>query len=144
VSLGQDGSFVYTPDSNYHGPDSFTYWATDTFGGFSNVAIVNLTVNSVNDVPVCSAWSFSTVEDTPTTLTSAMLLAPCADADGDALAVVGVNSAAHGTTEFNALGMVIYTPDARYTGPDQLHYIVGDNHGGITTGTADITVTPVS
>ncbi|MFB3894439.1 MAG: Ig-like domain-containing protein [Phycisphaerae bacterium] len=42
-----DGSFAYTPDGGYYGPDSFTYMAYDT-QAYSNVATVNITV--VQDV----------------------------------------------------------------------------------------------
>ena len=29
LTLNPDGSFAYTPDANYNGPDSFTYRASD-------------------------------------------------------------------------------------------------------------------
>ncbi|MBK8577074.1 MAG: cadherin-like domain-containing protein [Candidatus Accumulibacter sp.] len=29
VVVNADGSFTYTPDADYHGPDSFTYTLTD-------------------------------------------------------------------------------------------------------------------
>src|SRR5207244_1618813 len=48
VTLNADGSFTYTPNANYNGPDSFTYKANDGTAD-SNVATVNLTVNPVND-----------------------------------------------------------------------------------------------
>lgn len=49
--LNSNGSFVYTPDDNYNGNDNFTYKATD--GDIeSNIAIVTITVNPVNDAPV--------------------------------------------------------------------------------------------
>ena len=42
--LNADGSFVYTPDANYNGPDSFTYKANDGQAD-SNTATVTITVN---------------------------------------------------------------------------------------------------
>jgi VCBS repeat-containing protein len=51
LTLSANGSLTYTPDANYNGPDSFTYKANDGQAD-SNVATVNLTVNSVNDAPV--------------------------------------------------------------------------------------------
>ena len=49
ANLG-DGSFLYTPNENYHGPDRFTY---EVFDGddTSNLATVFLTVESINDEP---------------------------------------------------------------------------------------------
>ena len=43
LTFNGDGSFTYTPDANYNGPDSFTYKANDGSAD-SNVATVVLTV----------------------------------------------------------------------------------------------------
>ncbi|MBL7189126.1 MAG: cadherin-like domain-containing protein [Phycisphaerae bacterium] len=50
VTLNSDGSFTYTPNANFNGTDSFTYYANDGLLD-SNVATVMLTVNAVNDTP---------------------------------------------------------------------------------------------
>src|SRR5206468_315573 len=44
VTLNANGSFVYTPSANYHGPDSFTYAAND---GTSNSAIATVTISVI-------------------------------------------------------------------------------------------------
>lgn len=46
-----NGSITYTPSSNYKGPDSFTYRASDG-QDFSNIATINITVNAVNNAPI--------------------------------------------------------------------------------------------
>jgi VCBS repeat-containing protein len=51
LTLNADGSFVYTPDGDFSGVDSFTYHANDGSAD-SNVATVTITVNGVNDAPV--------------------------------------------------------------------------------------------
>jgi VCBS repeat-containing protein len=53
LTLNSDGSFSYDPDSNFCGPDSFTYHANDGLAD-SNVATVNITVECVDDPPVVS------------------------------------------------------------------------------------------
>jgi VCBS repeat-containing protein len=64
LTLSGNGSFTYTPDANYDGPDSFGYKAND--GNLdSNVAVVGLTVNPVNDAPVAQDGGASGNEDTP-------------------------------------------------------------------------------
>jgi VCBS repeat-containing protein len=50
VNLGADGSFVYTPDPNFNGTDSFTYRATDG-AKQSDAATATIAVGPVNDAP---------------------------------------------------------------------------------------------
>jgi VCBS repeat-containing protein len=50
LTLSADGSFTYTPATNYNGTDSFTYRVSD--GTLqSDPATVTITVNAVNDAP---------------------------------------------------------------------------------------------
>ncbi len=52
-TLNADGSFIYTPNTDFNGTDSFTYRAKD--GSLnSNVATVTINVTSVNDVPTAT------------------------------------------------------------------------------------------
>ena len=63
LTLNANGSFDYLPDLNFNGSDSFTYKAND--GALnSNIATVTITVNAVNDAPVCLDVSITTDEDT--------------------------------------------------------------------------------
>ena len=51
VTLAADGSFIYTPEANYNGVDSFYYTVNDgTDDG--NTVKVSIDVTPVNDVPV--------------------------------------------------------------------------------------------
>jgi VCBS repeat-containing protein len=50
LNLNADGSFVYTPDPNYNGSDSFTYKANDGSLRSPEAAVI-LTVDAVNDAP---------------------------------------------------------------------------------------------
>ena len=47
LTLNPDGSFVYTPNTDYTGPDSFTYVANDGTAD-SNIATVSIQVNASN------------------------------------------------------------------------------------------------
>jgi len=53
LTLRTDGSFSYMPDSNYNGPDSFTYQVSDGQAA-SNIATASLTIAPVNDPPLLS------------------------------------------------------------------------------------------
>ena len=113
------GRLVYTPDANYHGPDSFTYLNGD--GVFlSNLATVSINVTPVNDAPVANNDRYTTNEDTVLTVAAPGVLANDTDADPDAVLNAGTPSdPAHGTATINNLtGVLTYTPDANYSGPD--------------------------
>ncbi len=51
LTLNLDGSFIYTPTTDYSGPDSFTYHANDGMLD-SNIATVTISVTGINDPPV--------------------------------------------------------------------------------------------
>ena len=51
VSVTQSGSVVYTPNTGYQGPDSFTYSETDNQGAPSNIATVTVTTTQPSPPP---------------------------------------------------------------------------------------------
>ena len=63
LTLNPDGSFSYTPDSNYTGTDTFTYKANDGTTD-SNMVTVTIMLTSVNDSPVANNDTYGTNEDT--------------------------------------------------------------------------------
>src|SRR4029077_1080043 len=137
LTLNADGSFSYTPAANYNGSDSFTYKANDGSSN-SNIATVSLTVNAVNDAPVCSNVSLTTNEDTPGDV------APnCTDVDGDTLTYSIVSGASHGTATVVS-GQLHYSPAANYNGSDSFTYKANDGVLDSNTATVNVTVTPVN
>ena len=54
VVVSSNGEFVYTPASNFNGEDSFEYTLSDSGGG-SDIGLVTITVNPVNDSPVITS-----------------------------------------------------------------------------------------
>jgi len=51
------------------------------------------------------------------------------DPDGEAIAVVGVGAAGHGTVEIGTASTVTFTPDPGYVGLDQFQYTIADGNG---------------
>lgn len=62
LALADNGSFTYTPDANYAGPDSFQYRATDGVL-FSSPALVTIQVSGVDDRPSVSVIPGGTCRD---------------------------------------------------------------------------------
>jgi VCBS repeat-containing protein len=143
LSLNSDGSFLYTPNGNYNGADSFTYKANDGTVN-SNVATVTLTINPVNDPPVAADDSYSTNEDTPLQIAASGVLANDSDVDGDTLTAAVVSGPAHGTLSLNSDGSFLYTPGADFNGTDSFTYRANDGQADSNTAKVTITVNPVN
>lgn len=134
VELLPDGSFTYTPEADYYGPDSFTYIVAD--GTDAHVTgSVTLTVQSVSDPPVAVNDAYAVDEDCGTMTLD--VLANDADGDGDPLVIVAAGPAAHGEVAV-VDGELHYTPDADYCGPDAFIYTLQDN--GRNQAGASVTV----
>ena len=138
VTLNQDGSFSYTPDGNYFGVDSFTYKVNDGVND-SNVALVNLTINAVNDAPVAQNATASGDEDT--VITGPI---PASDPEGAALGYTVVAQPGHGSITLNFDGNFIYTPDADYFGSDSFTWLAYDASLDSNVATVSLTVNGVN
>ena len=138
VTLGSNGIVTYRPNADYYGNDAFTFTARDdgTPPLTSNVALVSITVNPVNDAPISYAQSVATDEDTPLviTLTSS-------DVDNDESEMIYSIGVApqNGTAALTGANQVTYTPNANFHGTDSFQYRVND--GGKNSGLATISIT---
>ncbi|MDP9387074.1 MAG: Ig-like domain-containing protein [Actinomycetota bacterium] len=142
LALNPDGSFTYTPNANYNGPDSFTYTASDGNGG-SDTATVSISVTAVNDDPAALGDAYSTAENTALTVPAPGVLSNDTDVDGDALSASVGAAPANGTLALNADGSFAYTPNTGFSGGDSFTYTVSDGNGGSGTATVSINVTAV-
>ena len=140
VQINGGTTITYTPNQHYFGPDSFTYTIDDGDGG-QDTATVNITVNSVNDVPVTNTDNATTDEDNAVVIS---VLGNDTDADGDSLTVTNASDPANGSVSINGGATITYTPDADFNGSDSFTYTISDGNGGTNTGTVNVTVNPVN
>lgn len=128
-----DGIFIYTPEHNYVGPDSFTYTITDDYDG-SDTATV--TLNVINNAPVA-------VDDTlsvdPGSTTEIDVLANDSDPDHDIITLDSVTAPSHGTVSI-VDGKAVYAARNDYAGADSFTYTISDELGASATATVRITV----
>ena len=139
--LNGDGlDWVYTPDPDYHGPDSFVYEAI--LDGVSSAATrVDIEVVPVNDAPQGTDGTHSTPEDTP--LDGALM---ATDAESDPMFYALVGLPVNGTVIIDATaGTFAYTPVLDFNGSDTFLWIVQDA-GGLSSGpvTTTIDIQPVN
>jgi hypothetical protein len=139
AAIAADGRINYTPDTNFHGVDSFTYTIADPSGARDS-AVVVVTVRPVNDAPIAAMDSGVTHEDTPVTLS---VLENDSDPDGDQLRVVAVDDPAHGEARV-VDGGIAYTPDLNFNGVDRLRYTIADPSGATSSAEAFVQVAAVN
>ena len=137
LNLNADGSFVYTPNANFAGADSFTYTLTDGTTTTSEVT-VGLTVSPVNDVPLVGDDGYTVVEDGSLSVVLADgVLSNDSDVESSLSASL-VTPPASGSIDFNSDGTFTYTPNADFFGTDTFTYAAND---GIASPEATVTLT---
>jgi VCBS repeat-containing protein len=143
VEMSTDGTFTYTPNANYNGPDSFTYHANDGTAD-SNVATVSISVTPVNDPPVAVNDSVGTGQNL--VLNGKSVLANDTDVEGNPLTAALVAGAQHGAVILNTDGTFTYTPIKDYHGPDSFTYQANDGvaSSNVATVTIDVNASPVA
>ncbi|HEV2863923.1 MAG TPA: Ig-like domain-containing protein [Pyrinomonadaceae bacterium] len=143
---GAGADLTYTPDPDYHGPDSFTYKAGDGEAD-SNVAAVQITVNPVNDAPVARPETYDAREDGTLSVPARGVLDNDTDADegetGDLRAVL-VGPAPPGRFTLNPDGSFTYEPPADFAGDASFNYAADDGHALSASATVVIRVGEVN
>lgn len=143
LSLSSNGTFTYTPDTNYSGTDSFTYEVNDGTVD-SNTATVTITISAVNDAPIAVADSYSVDEDGELEISAPGVLSNDTDGDSDPLTAVLVSGTAHGELTLNSDGSFTYTPDDNFNGTDSFSYKANDGSVDSTPVAVTITVDAVN
>ncbi|PCK00089.1 MAG: hypothetical protein COA45_04205 [Zetaproteobacteria bacterium] len=138
--LNNNNTITYTPNVGYNGVDSFTYTINDGYGGVST-ATVNI---PVNNVPIAQDDTLVGVEDV---ILTGNLLADNgngvdSDPNGDALTVTAesIVTAQGATVSILSNGDFTYTAPDDFNGTDVFNYTLSDDQGGVTIGTANLTI----
>ncbi|HEV8345722.1 MAG TPA: N,N-dimethylformamidase beta subunit family domain-containing protein, partial [Vicinamibacterales bacterium] len=143
------GAVVYTPQTGYSGPDSFTYTITDGLL-ISNAGTVSMIVGNVPPVAADDGSSGSPAyfvnEDVTLNVPAVdRITANDNDPNGDAITSILVSDATHGHVVLGADGAFTYTPNANTYGPDQFSYQDSDPFGALSNvATVYLSVTPVN
>lgn len=142
-SLNPDGSFTYSPQVAFAGPDSFTYQVSDGTT-VSNLATVSIVITA-NQFPTATPDTFTTQEDTP--LTIGNVLTNDTDPDGNLPLTASLIAAPTNALSFtlNPDGTFSYVPRLNFNGTDTFTYAAIDRLGGTSTPTTvTFSVTPVN
>ncbi|MEJ8566784.1 Ig-like domain-containing protein [Elongatibacter sediminis] len=134
---GTAPNLTYTPDTDYDGPDSFTFVTNDGTVD-SAPATVSITVSAGNNAPEATSQSVDTDEDTPLPITLAGT-----DPDGDSLTFEITSPPSHGALS-GTPPSVTYTPDLDYFGTDSFQFIANDGLEDSVPAIVSITVNPIN
>ena len=141
VIAATGNNVIYTSPANYSGADFFNYTITDGQGNNAS-AVVNITVNAVNDPLVCA--NVDLVTDTDLALdidVAATLVSTCSDidtVDTPAYSSVQTPTDQGGTVSYDGSNTLTYTPASGFTGTDTFTYTASD---GTVDEVKTITVT---
>ena len=145
VVIKADGTYVYTPEADYNGNDSFTYQVCDSYApNACSTGTVNITIAPVQDAPTSDPDAFVTSEDTPLVVACNCVLDNDKDVDGETLTAVEVKPVTHGALELHSDGTFIYTPDQDFFGTDTFTYHATDGIDESPETLVTITVLPVN
>jgi cellulose biosynthesis protein BcsQ len=137
---GTGPDVIYTPESNYSGPDSFTFLVNDGTVD-SNTVSISLSVEAVNDPPVANQQSAMTRVDR-----SVFITLTGSDVDSDKLKYSIATQPEHGTltfgSNFDANGKLTYTPNSNFTGKDSFTFKLNDGDVDSAPATVTLNMTP--
>jgi len=142
LSVNNDGSFTYTPNSGYYGDDQFQYRSTDGTDLSTSTTLVNIQVGGPFSDPIAADDHYSVTPGTTFT-TSAPGFVANDTQDGkpvNSVALTFPQWVHHGTLDIHVDGSLSYTPDPGFTGTDTLQYRVG-GYGQLYSNAATITFT---
>jgi gliding motility-associated-like protein len=143
--LNGNGSFTYTPNSNFSGLDSFVYIVCDNgtpLPSLCDTATAYITVNGINDPPVVVDTPIVVCEDCgPITVCIPVVNNDPGQTVNVAAQYCGPNSGtANVSLVINTL-CVTYTSQANFNGLDSICLVVCDNGSPVLCDTTKITIT---
>jgi hypothetical protein len=130
------GTYIYTPDENYFGVDSFTFSVNDGTVD-SPEGIVDIIISTVNDAPVANYDSRSVA------VNETIEASAGSDVEGETLTLNFVSLPTKGSIVYSVdSGNYTYTPVD--TGLDQFTFTLNDGTSTSNQATVQFNVTPVT
>ncbi|GAL30668.1 T1SS secreted agglutinin RTX [Vibrio variabilis] len=137
-----DGTYTFSPNENFNGEVDLSFSVSD--GTTTTEANIDVTVESVNDIPVAGSTSYSVSEDGVITISDDQLLANSSDVEGE-VAVDNVSySGSDGIFTDNGDGTYSFAPNENFNGDVSLNVVVVDEDGASVSTSAGIEVIAVN
>ncbi|MCF6390999.1 Ig-like domain-containing protein, partial [Mycobacterium sp. MBM] len=149
------GTFTYTRDDNYTGPDQFTVTASDADNcfhmhgllgflrpdwGHTDTATITVNVVGAETPPIVNNDLFTTPEDIPV---AGSVLSNDSDPNNQPLTTTIVSEPSNGSVTLGPNGVFNYTPNPEWNGVDGFTYRASNSMASASASVA-IVVTPVN
>ncbi len=137
ISLNPNWWFVYTPNTNFCGIDTFTYRDKDyIWWALSNIATGTISIICVNYAPVSVPDIYTWFANTPLVIVDSWVLANDFDIDnsGNQLQSILISWTNNWTISLNISWWFTYTPNPYFIWTDSFSYFTKDPSGSWSTG----------
>ncbi len=142
LEIVNDNQFKYTPDDDYVGDDSFSYFLINSDGKRSKEYTVHIKVLEDGSTNITVTNNTPTASDLSANVNrneSLQAQISAIDKDNDSLSYSIATQAKNGIVTFDG-NKYTYKPNLNYTGKDSFEYTVSDDKGGSNTYTVNIDV----
>jgi len=137
ILTGTAPELTYTPELDFSGEDNFTFLVNDGTTD-SLPALVNLTINEVNDAPLADEQQIITTEDM-----AVGVILTGSDPEEDALAFLISEQPLHGV--LNGIAPILtYTPELNFNGADSFVFVVNDGQVSSTPAVVEISISAIN
>lgn len=143
VMLSPEGAFIYVPNADFAGDDTFTYTVMLGMDQSLLVGTVTIRVIEIPDAPMedpAAPDVYATAKNTPLEVAAPGVLGNDLDGDGDELTAIldsGIPMGT-GTLEFFEDGSFNFTPETDFIGTVTFTYIASD--GNLTSSPITVTI----
>ena len=142
LTLNEDGSFSYVPDTGFTGSDTFTYFA---FDGEIQVETPVSIVVAPNDsgAPVANDDFYSLNENEELQISAPGILRNDSDPEDRELIPSVTANTSNGTLVLSSDGAFVYTPNPGFSGTDSFSYLVNNGEQNSNVATVTLSVDPL-
>ncbi len=127
----------YSPNANFNGEDTFEFSVSDGKAE-SEIAIVRITINPLDDIPIAETITANTKEEEAVTIEL-----KGSDPEGATLSYIVKANPSNGTLS-GTMPNLLYTPSLDFNGIDTFSFTVNDGGLESAEGIVNITVNPVN
>ncbi len=140
VDMSTDGSFTYSPASDYFGADQFIYFAADDFGMY-DTAIIYIQISPINDAPIAISDTIQIQEDEGINFNISQ---NDLDAENDPLLYSLISEPTLGTASVSSSGDLIYNPAANASGLETIEVQICDAYNACIVSSVSIEIAAVN